>query len=156
VDAKLLGDTYMVTLASGDVLSLPVSLVTGIEVLVEPPPAPPAEQAAPQGSGRPPDKPQVLSGPEVKPLTTSEQLRALGEPAEFAKPTFDPYWHPTSAFTELNTAEMKPTEWAEPIIDPVWRPQNGFTELNKADMKPTEWAKPSIDPHWQPTNAWGP
>ncbi|MBP7148994.1 MAG: hypothetical protein KBD01_15795 [Acidobacteria bacterium] len=143
------GDIYELRLASGDLVTLPAHLVVEIRIVDaaprQVPPAPPPEEP----------RPQQLSGPEVKPPTVTEQLKAFGRPpAEFAQPTFDPHWEPRSGFTELNDPHMKPTEWARPTFDPHWEPQSGFTALNDPKMKPTEWAKPTFDPHWQPTSAW--
>jgi hypothetical protein len=133
-EARLEGDAYSVRLASGDLLTVPVSIVREIQIIGD---ARPAEPPAP-------------SATEAVPLPPSNPPPPPPQP----RPVLDPHWQPQSGFSALNDPNFKPAEWSKPAFDPNWQPTPAYDP--NADVLAdgrAEFAKPTIDPHWQPTDA---
>ncbi len=171
IDVQRQGDVVEIQLKTGDMMTIPASLVQQIEVVAAPPPPisgpplPPSEgeDAQPKNLSGPPlpepkekdGKPRTLSGPGVTASPSAQQqLAVFGPPPPPQQPIIDPTWQPTSGIPEWTKPEMKPTEWSEPIVDPTWTPTSAYDP--NADVLAAgrhEWSKPAIDPTWQPTDA---
>ena len=171
------GGDYILTLESGDDISLPFELVESVRLASDR--AREEKRAAERASnlhpgfrtgepetiaGTPPpdgptglrsDGPQQLAGQPVRQPTRAEQTAVLGEPAEFQKNIIDPSWTPTTDWN-MDPQEQNnwaPSKWAEDIVDHSWEPESAF-DPNKDVMEPSRstFKKSIIDSSWEPTD----
>jgi len=170
VEARREGDIYLIQQDSGEVLTVPVELVREVRLIGEkPPPAEPPRSGvvvneSRQLAGTPTDRegagptglvrgaPQTLAGGEVRSPSRSEQLEALGPPAQFQKGVSDPYWHPKPAFdpNEDVLADSR-SKWQDSVIDNEWQPESAFD--SKQDVLASGrsgWQQGVVDNSWQP------
>jgi hypothetical protein len=139
------GDLYLVELETGNVMPVPVALVTEVRLTGEDVPEPTAFRVA-QGEtivGHP-------AGPRLpKP---HEQLAVFGEPSRFVRAPIDPTWYPESAYdTDPALNNFNPARWYVPPIDPIWRPRSGLRG-DVTNFNPARWYHSPIDPTWWPTD----
>jgi hypothetical protein len=171
------GDEYVLTLESGDEISLPTQLVESVRLIgkKEEPEQPDEDEfmqthpglrtAGPEALGgvSPPpgpsglrsEGPQQLAGDPVSRPSRSEQLEVFGEPAEFRKDIVDNSWTPTTDWnmdpeTQNNWA---PSKWAEDIVDPSWEPESAFdADADVLADSESTWQKGTFDSSWKPTD----
>lgn len=175
VGVRRAGDQYLLELESGDVLTLPASLVRSVRLTgddIEPPTGlvnrgpdvlagPPDDegsrkQRGPSGIRR--GDPQVLAGEPVRPPRTSDQLKVLGEPSRFQRSPVDPSWAPGSAFdSHSDVLEQGRANWQGDILEPDWTPSSAF-DADHNVLKPgrSRWQESIIDPSWRPADGFHP
>jgi hypothetical protein len=151
LDVRRDGDMYLLELAGGTVVPVPVSLVAEVGIKGTPAPPPVVPEGVPTGLTY--SEPRLLAGPEVKPTTPNEQLAVFGKPAEFqpnvVTTTLGPtYWAPDPA--QHNWA---PSQWAKAPIDSEWHPTSAY-DPNENVMAAGEakWANSIVDSSWAPTD----
>jgi hypothetical protein len=149
------GEVYIIELKSGGLLTIPVDLIKKVRVTGDDVPRLVAGEAPPPGpSGIRHGEPVTVAGEPVRPPRTSEQVEALGQPAEFRDSIIDPTWHPESAFDpNKDVLAGSRSTFQESVIDPTWQPESAFdaNEDVLADSRST-FRKSVIDPTWHPTD----
>jgi hypothetical protein len=170
------GGEYVLTLETGDEISLPAELVESVRLRARredevpeetEPPLPglgfraagpePLSVAPPEGpSGLIVSDPQQLEGMPVRPRTPSEQTAVFGEPARFQPDIVDNSWEPSSDWDmdpEKNN-NFAPSTWAEDIVDNSWEPKSAWDPHAEDVLKSghSTWQKGVIDPTWTPTD----
>jgi hypothetical protein len=156
VDVKRADDRYLLELASGDVLTLPISLVRHVRLTGDDVPSPENDAArklrGPSGIVR--ADPQVLAGEPVRPVRPSEQLEVFGEPARFRHSPVEPGWTPRPAFdNETDVLGPSRSRWQEDIVDPLWTPCSAFDfDSDVLRLNRSRWQEDIIDPSWRPAD----
>jgi len=142
------GGNYVLTLESGDVITLPVELVEEVVLSGREPPE--------RTPGLRYTEPETLAGRPVDPPRTSEQVEALGPPARFQKGVVDNRWEPESDW-DMDPSEnnnFNPSTWAEGPVDSNWQPESAWDSREDV-MKPgrSTFQKSIIDSEWTPTDS---
>jgi len=115
------GDSYLVTLADGNVAVFPSSLVKEIKFDDDPAPTPPP--------GLVYAKPEQLAGPVIPPSTQdpNDQMKVLGPPTQWSKSAVDTTWVPTNAYDpNADVMAGSKSTWSKNAVDTTWKPQDGF------------------------------
>ena len=145
-DVRRDGDVYILILDNGSAVSLPSDLVVSVRLEEDAKPAPTGIVVANEGT--------QLSGAEVAPPRTDQQLKVLGKPSEFAPGPVDPTWHPEPAFNPNQDvlADSRST-WAQGPVDPDWTPESAFDGRDDvmADSR-SSFSQGVVDSAWQPTD----
>ena len=168
IDLRRDGEEYVLTLKSGDEVAFPVVLVESVRLVggIERHPAPsplrtdlePENLAGTPVPGGPTGTrhgdPETLAGQPFDPPSRSEQMKALGPPAEFQKGIVDNRWEPTSDWDmSPENNNFNPSTWAEGPIDPNWQPESAFDpDEDVLESSRSTWQKSIIDNTWTPTD----
>lgn len=152
---RRVGDSYLLNREAGEVLTIPVPLVSEVRLMADDPP-PASEPRAPSALRE--VEPQTLAGPPVEAPRRSQQLAALGEPSRFVRHIVDPYWHPESDW-DMDPAKRNnfaPSQWVRSVIEPDWKPVSAF-DANQEVLSGSKstFRENIIDPTWQPTDGFG-
>jgi hypothetical protein len=173
------GGEYVLTLESGDEISLPAELVRTVRLGEGPkrpepekrddgrtPGSPPGFRRAepetlagappPEGpSGLRESEPHQLAGEPVRPPTVREQRGTLGEAARFQKDIVKNDWQPTTDWNmdpELQN-NWAPSKWAEDIVDNSWKPESAWNaEDDVLKDSRSSWRNGPVDSSWKPTD----
>jgi hypothetical protein len=156
VEVRRDGDVYVVELASGGSLTLPVDVVAEVSLTDDKP----AGEAAP---GLVYAEPEQLAGLTVLPVTPAVAQAVFGEPSEFRPSIIDPTWYPESAFPERDVLAGSRSTWRLGVVDPNWEPSSGFSDGDVLAGSRSAWRPSLIDPTWVPEDGfrkkaawWGP
>lgn len=153
--------TYVLTLEDGDQVALPEQLVETVRLVGRAREPDERNRGLIAGERIPPGPtglrsagPETLAGVPVEPPRTSEQLRALGPPAQFQKNIIDPAWRPESAWDEgEDVLAASRSTWAEDIIDPGWQPESAWdADADVLESSRSTWSKSIVDSTWTPTD----
>ncbi len=151
---------YLLTLASGEVVTLPVSLVREVRLF--------------QGELRD-DEDTVLSpfrepgfivgragdvGPNASPESlpkVADQLEVFGEPRGWRRAPVDPFWMPDSDWSnDLSQNDFAPARWSESSYDFNWTPGGEFNDRPEAlNQSRSRWRRWITDPYWVPRDGFG-
>jgi len=144
VDLVLVEGNYVLTLADGEAIILPLELVKSMRL---------------SGTGEGPTgirtgQPETLVGPTITPPARREQLETLGQPSRFKEQIVDNSWEPSSDW-EMDPDKQNnfaPSSWPKDLIESVWRPKSAW-EANADVLAPgrTAWRRSIIDASWTPT-----
>jgi hypothetical protein len=140
---------YLLTIAEGNVIPVPVSLVKELRLLGGEDPAP---------SGVKVSRPETLAGlPDPRPPRHDEQLRAFARPAAaFVRGAVETNWTPRSALAP-DVSQFNPARWYRAGRDFSWTPTPAFrASQDVTRFSPVRWAAPTIDPVWRPADGWRP
>lgn len=162
---------YVLTLDSGDEITLPVEIVANVRLigkkseheeqlerhpgLVE---STPQELggSVPRGPTGLSDRgPQQLAGEPVRSPSPSEQLRVLGEPAEFQEPIVANDWRPTTDWNMDPTTQNNwaPSKWSKDIVENSWQPESAYDpDADVLENGRARWKQGPINPSWTPTD----
>lgn len=145
VDVRRDGDVYLLSLAGGTVVPVPVSLVAEVGIRGSAPATAPTGLTAAE--------PRVLAGVEVEPTTPDEQLAVFGKPAQFQESVVasnlgPSYWHP-----DPDQHNFAPSTWAKAPVDSEWKPTSAYDpNANVMAHGETNWQKSVVDSSWTPTD----
>jgi hypothetical protein len=147
IDLRREGDLVLLTLPTGEIVTLPASAVQEIRLSGAPEPRPQAP------SGLTAAAPTQLAGRPVEPPAPSEQLAVFGEPARWAPTPTDPVFPPSTWEMDPAQNNWNPSKWAKAPTDPNWVPQSAF-DANKDVLAAgrSTWQKGATDPSWVPTD----
>jgi hypothetical protein len=144
VDLALVEGNYVLTLADGAAIILPLELVKSLHL---------------SGAGEGPTgirtgQPETLVGPTIMPPGRREQLETLGPTSRFKEQIVDNGWEPSSDW-EMDPDRQNnfaPATWQKDLIESVWRPKSAW-EANADVLAPgrTAWRRSIIDASWTPT-----
>lgn len=173
-DLQRAGGSYLISLDTGEILTVPAELVEEVRLsgqrTPDPPPNPPGllypepqvlagdAGALEKNPGMVQAEPQVLAGsssPEaVRPVTPSEATAVFGEPARFQKGISDPQWHPETDWnmdpeTQNNFA---PSTWSKSVVDSDWEPESAFDYEDVLAPSESTFQAGMGDPTWHPTD----
>lgn len=119
IEVSRQGDSYLVTMAGGNMVAFPVALVKEVKFEDDPPPAAPPGFAY---SG-----PQNLAGPAVPQQDPSQALKVLGAPTQWSKSAVDTTVVLKDAYDpNTNVMAGSETTWAKNVVDTTWKPTDGF------------------------------
>ncbi|ANM31499.1 hypothetical protein ABI59_20910 [Acidobacteria bacterium Mor1] len=163
-DTLLVGDTverdegyYLLTLASGEVVTLPVPLVREVRLFEgelrddESTTVSPIREpgfVTGKGSDVGPN-----AGPESLPKV-ADQLEVFGEPPAWRPAPTDPFWLPDSDWTlDPSQNDFNPVRWYQAPTDPEWIPGGEFNERPDAlNSSRSRWRRFITNPYWVPSN----
>jgi len=147
IDLRREGDLVLLTLPTGEVVTLPSSAVQETRLSGSPEPAPPPP------TGLTVAEPTQLAGRPVEAPVTSEQLAVFGEPARWAQTPTEPVFAPSMWEMDPSENNWNPSKWAKAPTDPNWVPQSAF-DPNKDVLAAgrSTWQKSPTDPTWVPTD----
>ena len=152
-DVRRAGTTYQLTLAGGEVVSLPEALVREIRLTDDAPPAPAPTAIRPA-------PPETLAGDPAsrRPPPTDAQRRALGPRATFVEPAIDPFWRPEpSVDPSLDVFAGSRSSFVPPRVDPNWSPLSAFDGRRDALAGSRSAFVPrAVDPFWRPSDGFEP
>ncbi len=162
IDVRREGDLVLVTLATGEVVTLPASAVREIRLGGEPPSrtpptglteGPPQQLAGQPAAGLVDSGPAQLAGTPVPPPQTSDQLAVFGGPAKWARDPVESTFHATEWQMDPPEANWNPSKWATAPTDPTWVPTSGF-DTTKDVLAPSRstWRQGSTPSAWVPTD----
>ena len=156
VDVERTPEAYVLTLATGEKLSLPASLITEVRLSAEgatkddPPREPPTGIEVTEGK-------ELTGAPDDgKTPRIDDQLAAFGDDnrSNFRRGPIDPIWRPTSDW-DLSTdvTEFNPAHWYRAPIDASWTPRSAYDgSYDVFSGKRASWQRSLIDPTWRPTD----
>jgi len=139
------GDVYLIDLADGSTISLPVGVVARVSLTDER-----AEARPEKAAGLTYDGPRQLAGPEIAPIGPDRALEQVGAPSRFARDIIDPSWSPQSAFPEGDVLEGGRSTWSVGVIDPFWQPVSGLAERDVLAGSRSVWSESPVDSTWVP------
>ncbi len=150
VDVTLRGDDYALTLATGDVLTIPKALVTELRLRDAG-----EDRSKEAPSGIVVAEPEVLVGPSrPEPLPRlHDQLAAFaGGTSTFSRSVVDPTWRPSEVPDLASTLDrFEPSTWYRAPIDPTWTPTPAFTRASDVTaFNPVRWSKGIEREPWWP------
>ncbi len=156
IDVERTPEAYVLTLATGDKLSLPASLITEVRLSAEGTP----EEDEPKP---PPTGIEVTGGKELtgapidgKTPRPDEQLAAFGEDnrSSFRRSTIDPIWRPSSDWNvSTDVTEFNPARWYRAPIDASWTPRSAYDgTVDVFSGRRASWQRSLVDSTWWPTD----
>lgn len=147
-------DFYLLELEGGEILTIPVALVSEVRLFEgeEPEPEPPATPP----SGFKVTKGETLAGPdEVEQYPkVAEQLDAFGEPSRFRRSPTNPFWRPRSDWDlDPSQNDFNPSRWYESPLNPYWEPRSAFDgDVDVLEPRRTRWRSSFSGSYWYPTD----
>jgi hypothetical protein len=151
-DVELKDGQYLLELATGSVVALPLEVVRELRLRGEKPDRESTRSEAPSGLRH--AEPEVLAGPpEPIPFPgRTEQLAAFrGGESRFARNVIDPFWQPRDGWLRPGNIGFNPARWYQAPIDATWTPQPAYTvDSDVTNFSPVEWSKGALDPTWYP------
>ncbi|HEX6852561.1 MAG TPA: hypothetical protein VF139_14285 [Candidatus Polarisedimenticolaceae bacterium] len=150
-DLRRQGASYQLTLASGEVVSLPEGLVREIRLTDDgPKPAPTAIRPA---------APETLAGDadSRRPPSSQTLRRALGPPATFVEPKVDPSWQPAPAVDpERDVLAPQRSSFMPSLIDPNWTPESAFDAgIDVLASSRARFTPARVEPSWKARDGFG-
>ena len=149
-DIRRDGESYLVTMAGGNVVAFPAALVKQVNLVDDgPPKAPPTWDY----SG-----PKQLAGPGA-PVNQdpNDQLKVLGPPTRWSKDAVDTTWVPTNAYDpNADVMANSRSKWSKDAVDTSWVPTNAY-DMDKDVMAKSKstWSKDAVDTTWKPQDGFG-
>lgn len=143
---------YVLTLSTGDKLTIPAALVVEVRLSGSEPPEPEPP------SGMREAEAEELSGTEGRATTPSieERLGAFGDPAarRFPSSVVDPSWTPESDWTEeSDVTRFDPANWFRAPVDPTWNPTSAYdASVDVLAGSRYTWRRNMIDNSWRPSD----
>ena len=157
VDVERTPEAYVLTLATGDKVSLPASLITEVRLSAE---GSPGEDDEPN---EPPTGIEVTEGKELtgapidgRTPRPDEQLAAFGEDnrSKFRRSTIEPIWRPSSDWNiSTDVTEFNPARWYRAPIDASWTPRSAYDgTVDVFSGRRARWQRSLVDSAWWPSN----
>lgn len=156
VDVERTPEAYVLTLVTGDKMSLPASLITEVRLSAEGVAKNDQPREAPTGIEVTEGKELTGSPLDGKTATIDEQLAALGEGnrSSFRRSAIDPTWRPSSDWDRTtDVTQFNPSHWYRAPIDASWTPTSAYdANLDVFSGRRASWQRSLIDSTWWPTN----
>lgn len=150
-DVRRQGTVYQLTLASGEIVTLPEASVREIRLT--------GESTKPAPTAIRPSAAETLAGDSDsrRPPSSSTQRRALGPPATFVEPKVDPSWQPAPAVDpELDVLAPQRSTFTPSRLDPNWRPESAFDAgVDVLAGSRSRFVAARIDPTWKARDGFG-
>lgn len=151
-DLKRSGDSYLITLATGNTVAFPLALVKAMTLEDDTP------AKAPPGFDM--SGPKTLAGPtraEMHSQDAKDQLKVLGPSTRWSKDAIDTTWVPTNAYDpNVDVMAASRSTWSKNAIDTTWLPTSAYdTGVDVLAFTRSTWSKNAIDTTWKPTDGWG-
>ncbi len=149
IEVSRQGDSYLVTMAGGNMVAFPVALVKEVKFEDDPPPAAPPGFAY---SG-----PQNLAGPAVPQQDPSQALKVLGAPTQWSKSAVDTTVVLKDAYDpNADVMAGSRSTWSKSAVDTTVVLKDAYDpNTNVMAGSETTWAKNVVDTTWKPTDGFG-